>query len=259
MYLIMNCIFICVFNQAKYVDMFFLLLESLVIYGDLDDNTNILVYTSTPFMNIIRQNHLFNDKIVFEINDNYDNIEKACKARLNLFNLQSINNYSKILYLDTDILVKDDINKVFEVCEKDILYVLKECLLKSNNQFYGCDSLFGDEINNYADTYGFTSGILLFNNCEKIKNLFILPESKSVYSYDSHEISYYPYFNIDYKFFYSDTLTLNKLGEFYRFIPLFAKKYDTKEYTPEGASFGFYIKSLKISNKNKDSIKLKTL
>ncbi len=58
----MNCIFACVFNQEKYVDMFFLLLESILIYGNLDDNTQVLLYTSTPFMNIIKQSHLFSEK-----------------------------------------------------------------------------------------------------------------------------------------------------------------------------------------------------
>jgi len=167
----MNCIFCCVFNQEKYVDMFFLLLESIFIYGNLDENTNILVYTSTLFMNIIKQSHLFNEKIKFEINDTYDNINKACKARLDLFNLPSIINYNKILYLDTDILVKDDINKVFDVCNKDILYVLEEGEINNNQDFYG-KSLFGNEINNYTDKTAFTSGILLFNNCDTIKDLF---------------------------------------------------------------------------------------
>ena len=168
----MNCIFICVFNQEKYVDMFFLLLESIFIYGNLDENTTILVYTSTTFMNMIKQNHLFNnEKIKFEINDTYDNIDKACKARLNLFNLSSITNYSKILYLDTDILVKDDINKIFDVCKEDILYVLEEGEINHDADFWG-KTLFGNEIENYDDKSAFTSGILLFNNCEKIKDLF---------------------------------------------------------------------------------------
>jgi lipopolysaccharide biosynthesis glycosyltransferase len=167
-----NCIFICVFNQEKYVDMFFLLLESIFIYGILDDNTDILVYTSTPFMYMIKKSHLFNnEKITFEINDTYNNINKACKARLDLFNLSSITNYNKILYLDTDILVKDNINKVFDVCEEDILYVLEEGEIYSDYDYWG-NTLFGDEINNYNDKTAFTSGILLFNNCEKIKDLF---------------------------------------------------------------------------------------
>lgn len=167
----MNCIFVCVFNQEKYVDMFFLLLESIFIYGNLDDNTNILVYTSTQFMNVIKRSHLFCDKIKFEINDTYDNIDKSCKARLDLFNLPSITKYNKILYLDTDILVKDNINKVFNVCEEDILYVLEEGEINSNTDFWG-KTLFDSEVNNYENKTAFTSGILLFNKCEKIQDLF---------------------------------------------------------------------------------------
>ena len=168
----MNCIFICVFNQEKYVDMFLILLESIFIYGEVDSNTNILVYTSTSFMNRIKKSHLYNEeKIKFEINDTYNDINKACKARLDLFNLPSITNYDKILYLDTDILVKDDINKVFDVCKEDILYVLEEGEINNDSDFWG-KSLFGDEINDYNDKSAFTSGILLFNNCEKIKGLF---------------------------------------------------------------------------------------
>ena len=89
----MNCIFITIFLQIKYVEMFFILLESLSIFGNLDINTEILIYTSTKFMNIIKQSHLYTDKIKFEINDDYDNLDKACKSRLDLFNLHSIQNY----------------------------------------------------------------------------------------------------------------------------------------------------------------------
>jgi len=167
----MNCIFVCVFNQEKYVDMFYLLLESIFIYGNLDNNTNILVYTSTVFMNMIKKSSLFNEKITFEINDNYNDIEKSCKSRLDLFNLSSVSKYEKILYLDTDILVKDDINKVFDVCKKDVLYVLEEGSIENKNDHHG-HTLFGDEIHHYSDKSAFTSGILLFNNCDKIKHLF---------------------------------------------------------------------------------------
>ena len=168
----MNCIFVTVFNQSKYVDMFFLMLESIFTYGNLDETTNILVYTSTSFMNMIKQSHLFNnEKIKFEINDTYNNLDKACKARLDLFNLVSVKNYNKILYLDTDVLVINDINAAFDVCKEDTLYVLEEGAINSSADCWG-RTLFGDEINNYEDKTAFTSGILLFNNCEKIKGLF---------------------------------------------------------------------------------------
>ena len=51
----MNCVFISIFKNENYVDMFFLLLESMLIYGNIDNNTHILVYTSTTFMNLIKR------------------------------------------------------------------------------------------------------------------------------------------------------------------------------------------------------------
>ena len=161
----MNCIFCCIFHQEQYVNMFFILLESLLIYGNLN-NTTILVYTSTPFMNKIKNSHLYYENIKFEINDTYDTIDKSCKSRLDLFNL-SIEKYDKILYLDTDIIVKGDVQKLFNVCKEDILYVLEEGTIE--HEYHG-KTLFGNE--EYDDKTAFTSGILLFNNCEKIKDLF---------------------------------------------------------------------------------------
>lgn len=200
----MNTIFCCVFNKEKYVDMFLFLLESIFIYGNLDSNTHILIYTSTPFMNKIKQRHLFNDeKIKFEINDTYTNIDKACKARLDLFNLPSVINYNKILYLDTDILVKDNINKVFNACKEDILYVLEEGEINNNNDFWG-KSLFGNEIHKYSDKSAFTSGILLFKNCEKIKDLFNKINEDMVkrpYNFKCYDQPYIVYNAFKYKLF----------------------------------------------------------
>jgi len=169
----MNCIFICIFNQEKYIDMLYLLLESIFIFGNLDKNIEILIYTSTEFMNIIKQSHLFNDEIIkFELNDTYDDIYKSYKAKLDIFNLSLIKTYDKILYLDTDIIIKDDINKVFNVCQENYLYTLEEGDIKDDNHYWG-KKLFGEEINNYNnDTSAFSTGILLFKNCEKIKELF---------------------------------------------------------------------------------------
>ena len=166
----MNCIFICVFFQKEYVLMVELLLESLFNYGKMDNHTNLLIYTSTPFMKLIMEHSFFNClKVQFEINDNYQNIASACKARLDLFNLPSIKKYNKILYLDTDILVKDRINKVFDVCKEELLYVLGEGQITG---YEWGDTLFGAEVSNYPDKLAFSSGVLLFLNCEKIRFLF---------------------------------------------------------------------------------------
>jgi len=169
----MNCIFICIFNNENYIKLFYLLLESIYIYGNLDESTKIVVYTSTPFMEIIKQSHLYNNNIIFEMNDTYNNIDTACKSRLDLFQLPSITKFDKILYLDTDIIIKNDMNPLFSVIEEDILYVLEEGTIDHHLDFWG-KTLFGDEINDYDDKTAFTSGILLFNNCEKIRDLFTI-------------------------------------------------------------------------------------
>jgi lipopolysaccharide biosynthesis glycosyltransferase len=166
-----NCIFITVFNNENYVNMLYLLLESIFIFGNINEHTDILIYTSDQFMNLIKKSHLFNDRIRFEINNNSDNIDKACKARLDLFHLKSAENYDKILYLDTDILVKGDVNNIFDLAVEDILYTLQEGSIDDGFDYWG-KTLFKDEINLYDDKSAFTSGIMLFKNCANIRNLF---------------------------------------------------------------------------------------
>ena len=198
-----DCIFICVFASQKYVEMLMLLLESIFIFGDLKHTTDILIYTSTIFSNMIKQSRLYNNTIKFEINDNYDDIDKACKARLDLFNLSSIHNYTRILYLDTDILIKGSVYNVFNIVNDDILYVLEEGSIENDNDHHG-KSLFGNEISNYTDKSAFTSGILLFNNCEKIKKLFNKISDDIIYrprKFDCYDQPYIVYNAFKYNLF----------------------------------------------------------
>jgi predicted O-methyltransferase YrrM len=166
----MNCIFICVFNDEKYISMLYFLLESIYIYGNLENETEILIYTSTAFSNKIKQSHLYSDKIRFEINDQYNSIDSACKSRLDLFELASVQRYNTILYLDTNVLVKDDIQKIFSLIIEDRLYAVPEGSIVENH-YWGCP-LFDGDFEPYKNTTAFNSGILLFRNCEKIKTLF---------------------------------------------------------------------------------------
>ena len=172
----MNCIFICLFNNPHYINMLYLLLESIYNYGLQNDNsyTEILIYTSTKFMNIIKQSPFFKDFIRFEINDTYGSVEKACKARLDLFDLLVVEKYNKILYLDTDIIVKGDLSLVFDLCQKDKLYALEEGSIDSDTDFWG-KTLFlnAGDLDLYTNKpYAFSSGILLFNNSKKLQNFF---------------------------------------------------------------------------------------
>ena len=197
----MDCIFCCIFNNIHYVNMFYLLLESAYIYGNLSDNTEFLVYTSTEFMKKIKKSHLFSEKIKFEINDTYNTVDKSCKARLDLFNLKSVNKYNKFLYLDTDIIIKGDIQTVFDLVEKDVIYALEEGTIDSNLNTHGT-SLFGNEVHNYVNKSAFSSGILLFKNCERIHFLFDrINEDMLVRHHDYHDQPFIVYNSFKYNVF----------------------------------------------------------
>ena len=112
------------------------ILRSIYLYGNLTDETDILIYTSTKFKDIIKQSCHYSEKIVFEINDNYNSIDSACKSRLDLFSLPSVVNYNKILYLDSDIIITDDIKPVFDIIEEDIMYALEEGTIDNTCEYW---------------------------------------------------------------------------------------------------------------------------
>lgn len=163
-----NCIFICIFDNINYT-MFLLLLESIFIYGNITNNIDILIYTTSDYMNLIKDSSLYNSIIKFEINDTKNSIFKTYRSILDLFTFQSITDYSRILYLTTDILIKSNINNVFDIVSDDFLYTLEE---ENIDYIYKNSFLLKNTICNYTDKPAFTSSILLFNNCNKIRELF---------------------------------------------------------------------------------------
>jgi len=121
-------------------------------------------------MKQIKRSPLYDDSILFELNDTYDTVAKACYARLDVFKLSLLKRYEKILYLDIDILVKENLNKVFAMCQEDKLYVLEEGKLTDDDNYYGGKTLFVDL--ETTDVSAFTTGMMLFPRCETIQKLF---------------------------------------------------------------------------------------
>ena len=143
---------------------------------------------------------------MFETNDSYNSLDAACKARLDLFNLPSVNKYKKILYLDTDIIITGDLTPIFTLPRADILYVLREDTI---DDVHHGSVLFGHEVNNYHDRSAFTSGILLFNNCLTIKWLFDTIKADIVnrpHFFSCYDQPYIIYSAFKYKLFDNTTL-----------------------------------------------------
>jgi predicted O-methyltransferase YrrM len=188
-----NAIFLCTFYQEEYLNLLNLFLESLYIYGNLDNQTSIIIYTSSVFMEIIKNSNLNSEKLLFCINDTYNSIEDACFSRLDFFDLPIAKEFDRILYLDIDILVINEINSVFELLCQNKLYTLEEGTIDNPSDFWG-KTLFGNEVNNYADKRAFSSGILLFNNTIEISNLFRIIRNDRTNRPHTNVLNDQPYF-----------------------------------------------------------------
>jgi lipopolysaccharide biosynthesis glycosyltransferase len=191
-----NLIFLCVFNQENYLLLLNVLLESLSLYGNLQTNTDILIYTQSNFKEIIIKNNILLDKILFMINDNYNNIDLACKSRLDLFDFNCIGYYKKILYLDIDVVVPNDINVLFNLNLENKIYALEEGEINDDSSLWGKKLFTKEEIDSIEDKTAFSSGVMIFNNCLEIEELFknikqmIKEKPIFFYAYDQPYIIY---------------------------------------------------------------------
>jgi hypothetical protein len=167
-----NLIVLSVFLKKEYVELAYLLLNSIYKYGDLEQSTDILIYTSTEFMNQMRPN--IKGAPIFKMNDSIQTVVAASAARLDIFDFPEITKYEKILYLDTDVLVIRPLKPVFDLATEDRLYALEEGSLDSEvpYDYWGKDLFAPGEVAAMKDKTGFSAGVLLFKNTETIRDLF---------------------------------------------------------------------------------------
>jgi len=164
----MNLIYSCVFFKFQYLRLLDLLIKSSITFNNHFDYTYLIITQPTfeeRVKNIFKKYQIKNYDIYLL---NLTGIFDACASRLHLFNYPKINLYQKILYLDTDILITNNLDKILNLPLEDKLYVLAE---NYHREFHCC--LFNDtEINDNVKNLTFTSGIILFKNSIIIKNLF---------------------------------------------------------------------------------------
>lgn len=135
----MNCIIISFFNNFANVKYALLLLESLFIFGNINDNIEIIIHTSNKFKQKIIEGFLYNPKIKFELDDDNSNIQ--------LFDLSFIKKYEKILHIDPKTLILNDINNLFNLeIDNNVIYSINDCNINLFKNNITIDSLVNKEI-----------------------------------------------------------------------------------------------------------------
>jgi hypothetical protein len=90
------------------------------MFGNLDNNTDIIIYVSEEYKNKIIDNNLINDKVKIEIFD-FRKV-KYNKLLLSQLDLPILQNYDKVLYLDIYSIINDDISRLFDTINNDEIY-----------------------------------------------------------------------------------------------------------------------------------------
>jgi lipopolysaccharide biosynthesis glycosyltransferase len=186
-----NLLYTCVFSNKHFIKLLELLLISIKEFGNVKNDIDVLVLTHFQFKNDIKKiaKHINLNIIIYCMD--FNTIPEAKSARLYIFNIPFIQNYNKILYLDTDIIITNDLHNIFNNNIEDKLYVVEECDISG--------AYFGKEFFNFnkidPKTPAFNSGVLYFKPCKTIKVLFkqILEHILTFSKFGSHVDQ--PFFN----------------------------------------------------------------
>ena len=164
-----NLVYMCVFYNKDYFKLLDLLLMSMKFFSSID-TFDLLVLTSPDMEQCV---HELCTKINLNIHImpcDFTTIFQAACARLHIFDYEHINSYERLLYLDTDIIIKADLAPLFSIELRDVLYGLEQGTVDMPNfgsQFFDSNIL-------RSGKTGLNSGTLLFKNCLAVRYLFSL-------------------------------------------------------------------------------------
>ena len=189
-----NLVYYSVSGNKEYVKLVDLSINSLISNTNYTDD--ILIICDEFTKNSININY---ENLKFMIINDVDS-NRSSGNKLRIFEYTEISNYNNILYLDSDILISNDISNIFKESEliKDKFIVSSENVNKKleliiNDNWAG-HLLTDDEKILYSDIPSINCGSFLFNNNKS--NIDIL---KAIYeSYkngDRYECYEQPYFN----------------------------------------------------------------
>ena len=160
-------VYFCVFHNKGYMELLKILLLTLKIFSKTD-TIDFLVFTSIEFESLVTEISAVLDIPIKTKLFEFNSLHEAACARLFIFDYEHIYDYNKILYLDTDIVIQNDILRIFDIYIGEKLYAVQEYDL--NGEGHG--AWFFDFTTIDKNTPGINSGVLLFRNTPIISKIF---------------------------------------------------------------------------------------
>jgi predicted O-methyltransferase YrrM len=163
-----DLVYFCVFHHKDYVELLRILMTTIKLYSRTD-TIDFLVLTESKFESAIQEiSTTLNIPIRMKFYNIMTNSVDVYNRRFCIFDYENIHNYQKILYLDTDIIVQNDLTTLFEHDIDDCIYAMSEGTIE--HEYHG--GWFFDFSRIDKNISGMNSGILLFKNTDLPKNIF---------------------------------------------------------------------------------------
>lgn len=103
----------------------------------------------------------------------------------------------------------------------------------------------------YDICIGITNKINIMKYKTVLCKQIVSPAKNTIYTFGGKPSSIFPFFIVNHQYFYADTITFNKMAEFFRFIDL---TWTFNSNTIPDVSFAYYIKMLNLTNNNTNTI-----
>jgi lipopolysaccharide biosynthesis glycosyltransferase len=173
-----NLIYYSVYFNNGYVELFELSLQTILKYSKLK-NIDFLVITDVATQELIKKTDVYkNVNINFLITDTPVDGVEASKNKCLIYNYEKIDNYKKILFLDTDIVCMGDMNNVFNKnIQPNIIYSARPSTSTYNTHksiYHGLSFYTDEDIIYLTDNkqLPFNAGQFLFVNSKSMRNHF---------------------------------------------------------------------------------------
>jgi len=157
----------------KFLDMLDLSIKSLRI----KNNNDIVIICDESFINDAKEKLKHYNNIYFHPVKDSKSAPEASMNKLKIFDYENINNYEKILFIDSDIIIHTDLNNIFNnINEDNLLYVKRESLNTEDhkNIYYSLQLYTEEQLDNFKrdNTFVFNAGQFGFINSEQMKTHF---------------------------------------------------------------------------------------
>jgi len=120
-----NLVYVSIFYDVKYLELFELFIISIKLFSNIN-TIDFLVLTNSEFApKILQLSKSLDIPIQLKYLDCQTPLDGA-SARLHVFEYENIDKYTKILYLDVDILIQNNLTDLFECEIDDKLYAVAE-------------------------------------------------------------------------------------------------------------------------------------